>query len=154
MNDGYTSSGCIICGRDNPIGLHTLFKPTQTGVSAEISPGRNFQGFDGLLQGGIIAGLLDDAMWWALHARGHITLTAELSVRYKAPVRVETHLFVTGSVIEQRRSVFVCRAQMHDENGVVLAESTGKFMRAPSDVGQAMSEQTRKSSNETGGSAD
>ncbi len=98
----------------------------------KVSVPESFQGFDGVVQGGIVAGLMDDAMWYAiLSAAGAITMTAELTVRYKAPVPVETELTVTGMVVEQRRVLFTTTAAITGPDGKVLAEATGKFMPAP-----------------------
>lgn len=92
----------------------------------------HFQGFDGVLQGGIVAGLMDDAMWYAiLSTTGAITMTAELTIRYKAPVPVETDLTVTGRLVAQHRILYTCSAFIADTAGQVLAEATAKFMPAP-----------------------
>lgn len=127
-----TSRGCFVCGSENPIGLRVQFERTPSGVRTEVCPGHRFEGFDGVLQGGVVAGLMDDAMWYAIFGGpGTITMTAELTVRYKAPVPVETPLTVTGQIIEQRRSLFTCAAAITGPDGRLLAEASGKFMTAP-----------------------
>jgi acyl-coenzyme A thioesterase PaaI-like protein len=129
-----SSSGCIICGRDNPIGLRAVFQPEANGVSATLVVGKQFRGFDGVLQGGIVAGLLDDAMWWAVMTKGTLALTAEISVRYKAPVPVGEVIHVTGEVTEQRHRMFYCRARISASDGPVLAEAKAKFLPAPAQM--------------------
>lgn len=95
----------------------------------------HFQGFDGVLQGGIVAGLMDDAMWYAIFAaNGAITMTAEITVRYKAPVPMELALTVNGRMLEQRRKLYACAASITDSDGRLLAEATGKFLNAPRTV--------------------
>jgi len=127
-----TSRGCFVCGKENPIGLRVQFERTAEGVQTAVVPGRNFEGFDGVLQGGVVAGLMDDAMWYAIFGGpGTITMTAELTVRYKAPVPVQTPLIVAGRIVEQRRSLFTCAASITGPDGHLLAEASGKFLTAP-----------------------
>jgi len=81
------------------------------------------------------AGLLDDAMWYAIFAITQtITMTAEMTVRFRAPVPVETDLVVCGRFIQQRRSLFTCAATIADSQGAILADAVGKFLRAPQSV--------------------
>lgn len=121
-----------MCGKENPIGLKVQFDRAEEGVQTTVRPDARFQGFDGVLQGGIIAGLMDDAMWYAIFALGGaITMTAELTVRFKAPVPVEVPLTVRGRVVEQRRQLYACQASIAGPDGKILAEAVGKFLNAP-----------------------
>lgn len=124
-----------MCGTENPIGLRLRFQKVEGGAETHVRPRQEFQGFDGVLQGGIVAGLMDDAMWYAIFAMTQtLTMTAELTVRYKAPVPVETDLRVVGRLVEQRRALFATAAEIQDASGKVLAEATGKFLKAPQSV--------------------
>lgn len=136
-----TSRGCIVCGKENPIGLRVQFERTNEGVRTLVRPRIEFQGFDKVLQGGIAAGLLDDAMWYSIFAAtGGITMTAELNVRYKAPIPVETDLVISGRVVEQRRQLYRCEAAIAGVDGKVLAEASGKFLTAPRSLTQRLTE--------------
>lgn len=129
------SRGCIICGRDNPIGLKIAWETTADGVFAVVTAGSPYQGFGGVLQGGIAAGMMDDAMWWAVYSQDRaITMTADLHVRYKKPVPTDTPLTVTARVTERRRSLYTCQAAITGPDGTVLAEATGKFLTAPKEL--------------------
>lgn len=78
---------------------------------------------------------MDDAMWYAIFATTQtMTMTAELTVRFRAPVPVETDLVVSGRYIQQRRSLFTCSATIADTQGKILAEASGKFLTAPQSV--------------------
>jgi acyl-coenzyme A thioesterase PaaI-like protein len=134
-----SSRGCFVCGTENPIGLKVRFDRTAAGVQTAVRPGLHFQGFDGVLQGGVAAGLLDDAMWYAIFAATEtLTMTVELTVRYKAPVPVETDLVVTGRLTEQRRKLYTCAAAITGPDGQVLAEAIGKFMPAPRSMSERL----------------
>ncbi|MFZ5818060.1 MAG: PaaI family thioesterase [Bacillota bacterium] len=137
-----TSRHCFICGKENTAGLQVRFHRTPDGVRATVTPARSFEGFDGVLQGGVAAGLMDDAMWYAIFAAtGGVTMTAELTVRYKAPVPVEQELTVTGQLVEQRRNLYTCAASLSGPDGRVLAEAVGKFLAAPQELAERLHQQ-------------
>lgn len=123
------------------MGLHIQFRRTSTGVEATVRPQAHFQGFSGVLHGGVVCGLLDDAMWWAIYARREvITMTAEISVRYKKPVPVGADLRVEASVDAARNSrLFLASARLRDATGEVLAEAHGKFLAAPTGLAATLS---------------
>jgi acyl-coenzyme A thioesterase PaaI-like protein len=136
-----SSRSCFVCGKENPIGLKVRFERTPEGVQAKVRPAVHFEGFDGVLQGGIVTGLMDDAMWFAIFASsGTVTMTAELVVRFKAPVPVDTPLVVTAKMIEQRRALASCAASIAAEDGRVLAEATGRFLPAPKPIASRLLE--------------
>jgi len=61
---GNTSRGCLVCGRENPQGLHLhLDVDEETGVvRCEFTPLGTHIGFEGVVHGGILATVLDEAM--------------------------------------------------------------------------------------------
>lgn len=119
---------CIICGPNVPTGLKVAFENDGQGVRAEITVPDPWQGFTGLVHGGILAGLLDDAMWHAIYQHGNFcTMTAELTVRYHNPVPLKTPLIVRGQVLAVDRRL--TRAKAHIESqGQILVSATGRFM--------------------------
>ena len=59
-------------------------------LEAEVVPGPAFEGAPGLLHGGMAATLLDECMGALSHALDrHITVTANLLVRYRLPVPLD-----------------------------------------------------------------
>ena len=52
---------CFGCGQKNPIGLKLMFKLDGKMARAEFTPRDDFQGWPGVLHGGIIAMILDEA---------------------------------------------------------------------------------------------
>lgn len=55
------SRHCFICGVENPVGLHLHFYETEPGVieTAYTAPD-HFEGFPGVLHGGIVAAIIDE----------------------------------------------------------------------------------------------
>ncbi|MFP4200945.1 MAG: PaaI family thioesterase [Clostridia bacterium] len=126
------SDGCVICGRANPHGLKMRFQTTPEGVRSTVTVPERFQGFDGVAHGGTVAAILDDAMWWAiLRGRAATTMTAEMTVRYHAPVPIERPLVVEASLVSHRGRLHRARAMISfegsDGNGA-LAEAEGAYL--------------------------
>lgn len=129
MRSDLSETGCIICGVDNPIGLHLAFSADDNGSSVEATVGPNWQGYRTMVHGGIVAGLLDDAMWHAIyHRTAERTVTAELMVRYKRPVPVGSSLTIRGRVERATSRLVVASGEIRSESGEVLAVAEGRFM--------------------------
>lgn len=126
------NDGCFGCGPGNPIGLHLQFEAHQDGgVQAHFAPGEAHQGWDGVMHGGLVTVLLDEAMAWAASATTTMYYTARLEVRYRKPVHTGSALLVRGWITRNRGRTLETRAEVQSEDGSVLAEGSALFMRAP-----------------------
>ena len=132
LNEGY----CFGCGRNNPIGLKLDFTPDGDGVRAEFTPDHAHQGWPGLLHGGILGCLLDEAMSNAAYATGKTCLTASITIRLKQPVKVEVPLVVTGRVTRHRNRLIETAGEVRLKDGTVIAESTAKQFVAENEAGK------------------
>jgi len=121
--------GCFACGQDNPIGLRLRFTTEGDAVRAEFTPGVQYQGYDGVLHGGIVAAALDDAMANLFHLRGRETLTARLEIRFRREAPVGQRLVVTARLTGERRKLFTAEAALTLPDGTPLAEAKGMFIR-------------------------
>ena len=122
-------SHCFACGPDNPIGLHLRFADDGGRLRAEFTPGRQYEGYAGVLPGGIIAAALVDAMANLLHRRGREALTARLRVRYLKEAPIGARLVVTAGLIGERGRVYTAEARLELPDGTRLAEGRGTFVR-------------------------
>ncbi len=135
------TSGCIICGGMNPIGLHCRFLPdADGGVEAELTLDERWQGYATLAHGGIVAGLMDDAMWHAIYQRtSRWMVTAEIRVRYHRPVVLGERVWVRATIERLHGRLVDAAATIVDakdggeEGGSILAEAHGRFLPAPRD---------------------
>ena len=119
---------CVVCNPANPAGLGTEFTLQPDGsVTAEFLGGAVFEGYPGLLHGGVTAALLDGAMTNCLFAHGIEALTAELTVRYRHPVDVRGSIAVRARLTESRGDLHLLRAELRQE-GQVKATALGKFI--------------------------
>jgi uncharacterized protein (TIGR00369 family) len=127
---------CFGCGRNNPIGLKLKFTRDGDAIRAEFTPPKNFQGWPGLLHGGILGTLLDEAMSNVAYATGSTCLTASIEIRLKQPVKVEVPLVVTARVTRQRKKLIETEGRVCLQDGTVVAESTAKQFIAENEAGR------------------
>ncbi len=133
MNDNVSKvqsdDACFVCGRENNHGLNITFS-TDTGMQtaeAETFIKDEFQGWQGIVHGGIIAALLDEAAIYACRALSFEAVTAELTIRYRKPVPTGQRLRVFAEVIDCRRRVVRTFSRLTIE-GEVYAEAEGKIV--------------------------
>ncbi len=127
------TAGCLVCGRDNPVGLKlTSFVDEGTGaVSADFVPSDHHIGFAGVLHGGVLATVLDEIMVWCATWHGkRFCLAAELSVRFRSPGRVGVPLRVEGR-IEIARSKLITTTGTITVGDALVAEGAGKYIPLP-----------------------
>jgi uncharacterized protein (TIGR00369 family) len=128
---------CFICGRDNPMGLKLHFRPIDKhGASAKFRPQVHLNGYKGMLHGGIISAVLDEAMYWALYnSNEKLYVTSQLTVNFKKPVPVEDELEVIGYSVKHEdgrtRKIENAKAELVNSKGDILATAEGKFFQIP-----------------------
>ncbi len=126
LDTGIDYRRCFGCGQENPIGLKLKFQWDGQVARAEFAPGELYQGWPGLVHGGIIICLLDEAMSYAALFDGMQCLTAELQVKLKRPAPVDELLVITSSISRKRRKLVETSATVSLKDGTVIAEGTAK----------------------------
>ena len=115
---------CFGCGKDNPIGLKLDFKWEGKTARAEFTPTEFYQGWAGIVHGGIISSLLDEAMAYAAIFEGMHCITAKIETRIKRPARVNEPLIITSSVTKKSRKLIETKASITLKDGTQVAEGT------------------------------
>lgn len=131
-----TNGNCFVCGEKNPNGLRLHFEidpERKTLKTTFISP-PTFQGWDGLVHGGIIATLLDEAMAKLSYELGYDTVTASLEIKFKKPAPILEPLEVYGEIIEVRKRWVRAKAILKAKDGTILAEGKSTLMRTPTQL--------------------
>lgn len=120
---------CFVCGADNPVGLKT--RPT-----CDAEPGRawmtvvlpaEYQGWEGMVHGGIIAALLDEVSAYAAMSVVRQIVTGELKVRYLKPVPIGQEVRIEARVCERVRRSIRVEATLTIQ-GDVLARSEARMV--------------------------
>jgi acyl-coenzyme A thioesterase PaaI-like protein len=126
---------CFGCGDENPIGLHLRFAAEGNGVKAPFIPGAGHQGFHGVVHGGIISTVLDEAMAWATAHAGIWAVTGEMRVRFRQPLAVGEQTTVTARVNGTRGRVVTTVAELvRDRDRSPIATATATFVTVEGDV--------------------
>ena len=125
----YEEQRCFVCGKNNRIGLHLTFQLEDDMTYTEFVPQPDHQGYDGVVHGGILAALLDDAMANCLWLRGVSAVTAKMVLRYREPVQVGTRLFIYGRLLQEREKVATAEGWITTATGTRLVEASGTFFK-------------------------
>jgi len=119
-----TEGMCFGCGQSNPVGLRLKFRKEGDIVKTEVTPYKYFQGWPGILHGGIIACILDEAMAWAARLEGFNCVTARMQVSFKRPIPVSEKLIVTGRITKRDSRLVGTEAEITLEDGTVMAQGS------------------------------
>ena len=131
------SRHCFICGLENPIGLHLHIYEVEEGVveSQYIAPD-HFQGYPGVLHGGIVAAIIDE-----ISGRAHMgsdpmnprfMFTGKLEVKYRKNVPIGKMLKIIGKAGKSKRNIVEAWAGIYDaDTNELLAEGTAMHIDVP-----------------------
>ncbi len=121
---------CFGCGGDNGSGMKLTFEQDNVNrrIVGRFVLGERYQGGAGFVHGGIIATLLDEAMGKVCRFREVRAVTAELTVEYLKPVKVQSEIVVEGRETEQKGRNLFMSGEIRNEAGEVLARGKGRFV--------------------------
>jgi acyl-coenzyme A thioesterase PaaI-like protein len=133
------SKMCFICGLENPVGLHLHIYEVEPGVveTTYIAP-EHFQGYPGVLHGGIVAAMIDE-----VGGRAHMgsdpndprfMFTARLEVKYRQNVPIGRLLKIVGKAGRSKSRSAEAWAGVYDaETGELLAEGNVLLLNVPAE---------------------
>lgn len=129
-----TDHHCFGCGRLNLHGLQLTFyeNPDGNGVWAPFTPTAAFEGYGGIIHGGIVCTILDEVMAWSLYREQTWAVTGQLNTRFRRPVPVGEPVRAIGRIVKDRGRVIDMYAGIRRaSDDVLLAEGTATFCRVP-----------------------
>jgi uncharacterized protein (TIGR00369 family) len=88
-----------------------------------------YQGWDGIVHGGILSTLLDEAMANLVYELGYHAVTASIEIRFKKPAPILEPLLVYGELTEVSKRLIRAKAHIAQEDGTILATGTSTFMK-------------------------
>jgi acyl-coenzyme A thioesterase PaaI-like protein len=132
------SRHCFVCGLENPVGLKLRIYKTEPGViETTYTAPQHFQGYPGVLHGGIVASLLDE-----ISGRAHMgdpsaprfMFTGKMEVKYRKNVPIGEPLRIIGKAGKSRGKMAEGWAGIYDQAGTLLAEATTLLIDVPADI--------------------
>jgi len=126
-----TYGNCFVCGENNPNGLRLSFEidAQKKTLKTTFVASRTFQGWDGIVHGGIISTLLDEAMAKLVYELGYHAVTASLEIKFKKPAPILKPLLVYGKITEVNRRLIRAKAHVATEDGTILATANSAFLQ-------------------------
>jgi acyl-coenzyme A thioesterase PaaI-like protein len=124
------NQNCFVCGKDNPVGLKVEFDldPAAKTIRGKYIPRPEHQGYEGIIHGGIIAALLDEAMVKLAWRLGIPAVSAELTTKFRAPAAPGDDLAVTARITSEHGRLIEAEAKV-ERGPVVVGEAKGKLLK-------------------------
>lgn len=145
---------CLVCGRDNPFGLHARFyelapdvpagagagpdaaaEPATPAAGPELlgifTPREEHQSYPGRLHGGVTSAILDETIGRAilLLQPGAWGVTVEFSVRFRRPLPLDDEIRCIARITRDTSRLFEGTGEIVLPDGSVAVEARGKYIK-------------------------
>jgi acyl-coenzyme A thioesterase PaaI-like protein len=126
---------CFACGSKNPLGMQLTFTRLGEGetelMCTRITPSPQWQGFAGVMHGGLQATVMDDLMSNFLFRLQRVfVVTGELKVRYRKAVPLDRDLLFTARIGSHEGRIWTMLGECciaDDPGRQVLTTAEGRF---------------------------
>ncbi|WP_135382827.1 PaaI family thioesterase [Vibrio tasmaniensis] len=97
---------------------------------ARIVPTDKAEGYDGIMQGGIVTALHDSAMLYCLFHNNINAMTVSLTSRFHHPIAIGQELEIRAQWVKSRRNLYFLESQI-TQCGKLCSSAKSQFMSAP-----------------------
>ena len=134
-----SSRSCFVCGRDNDAGLKMTWEnhPEEGEIRSTVAVAEDFNGYPGIVHGGILAAMLDETAGRAILLEGdpdELMVTAKLEVLYRRPTPTDTPLLLVGRLVSRTEARAEAKAEVRLPNGTVSARGSVLLARPPKEI--------------------
>lgn len=131
--EGYN---CFGCAPENNLGLRMNFRMEGDEVLCDWEPESHFQGWVGILHGGIQATLMDEIASWLVFVQLKTAgVTSRMEVKLIKPVKMEKAPFrLRARLLEMRRNIAVIQVGLYMNDGTLGAESLMHYYTFPQEI--------------------
>lgn len=132
-----SSRHCFVCGVSNPFGLKLKFYQSELGeVVADYTVPEQYQGYPGVVHGGIVASMLDEISGRSQMGGDppRFMYTARLEVRYRKNVPIGKPLRLVGRAGKTKGYTATATSAIYDSNGSLLAEAEALLVDLPAET--------------------
>lgn len=131
-----TSRSCFVCGRENGAGLKmNWYNDTEAQkVWSELVVPAQFNGYPGVVHGGIVAAILDETSGRALLVNGDedmLMVTSHLELKYRHPTPTDQPLTAVGWIIKGGKKHAQVAGEIRLADGTVTAECKATVIKPP-----------------------
>jgi acyl-coenzyme A thioesterase PaaI-like protein len=131
---------CFVCGVANSFGLRLRFYQSVPGeVTADFTVPEVYQGYPGIVHGGIVAAMLDEVSGraWMGGDQPRFMYTARLDIRYRRNVPVGMPLRLVGHTGKSKGRTATATSEIFSADGMLLAQAEALLVDVPDEVLQS-----------------
>lgn len=121
-------NNCFACGQNNPIGLKLTFEYRENQSISYYTISDNFQGYNNITHGGILATLLDEAMAKVILFKGLTAVTGEINVKYRRAVPTGKEIKILGEIIQEKSRTVKTIGRI-ELDGKLCVEASATFVK-------------------------
>lgn len=134
-----SSRSCFICGRENPLGLKARWESDRKTmeVRTRVVIPEHFNGYPGVVHGGIITAILDEAMARSVLIDGgfdDLLVTAKLEISFRRPTPTDTPVTAVARLLRRVGTRAIAEAELRLADGTVTARAEATMAKPPADV--------------------
>lgn len=136
LQAGTDSYNCFGCSPANEAGLHLDFWLNEEELIARWHPQKHFEGWAGILHGGIQGTLVDEAAAWLVFVLLKTAgVTTEMNIKYLKPVQIANgQITVRATLLTSEKRLAKINCTLEDGKGVVCATSEITYFCFPANV--------------------
>ena len=139
MNKQRSSRTCFLCGRQNDVSLKVTWynDPEAQQVRATVTVPEQYNGYPGVVHGGIVAALLDETAGRSLLLQGddhELMVTLKLEVKYRLPTPTGQPLTLVGWTVRHSGGRARVAAEIRLADGTLTAEGEALVARPSADL--------------------
>ncbi len=134
-----SSRSCFLCGRDNDVGLKMVWENhlEEGEIRSTVTVAEHFNGYPGVVHGGILAAMLDETAGRAILLEGdpdELMVTAKLEIAYRRPTPTDTPLLLVGRLVSRTETRAEAKAEVRLPDGTVSARGRVLLARPPKEI--------------------
>lgn len=117
---------CFVCGMENPVGLKLRFWDNGADeVQARYTVCSDYQGFPGIVHGGVVAAMLDETAGRTvmIDDPNCFMMTVKMTIKYRKPVPTETPLLLLGRLLKRRGRLAIASSEIRLPDDSLAAEA-------------------------------
>lgn len=126
---------CFGCSPKNPIGLSLNFWYDEENQMVETQwlPNDFYQGYVGVLHGGIQSTLMDEVASWCVYILAETAgVTSKMEITYRKPAQISKgKITVTGKLVTVEKRLATIHTQLFDANEVLCSEGVIQYFTYP-----------------------
>ncbi len=124
---------CFACGKNNPLGLKLHIRQVATEMDKKLvqkavcsfTLKKEYQGYGGIIHGGILATILDELMIYSLYYHEIPTVTAKMEIKFRAKIIAGESMEASAWMVHDRGKMVEATGEIRNAKGKVVVTAQG-----------------------------